>query len=384
MEKKRVSLNKLVGMDDNRRKGESNMKKQLLATAFAATLLLGTTSLQAQAKSFIDVPATHWAHAPIDTISNAGLISGYDDGTYRLNHPVTRAQSAKIVALAVKAKPTDDYILAYKDVTQAHGSYNHIKALTQRGVFPNSEAFHPNTPLKRGEMAKMIAISYNITLDDNDLISFKDVNKKDSNQPYITAIAELGITTTKQGGEFLPDEPVSRAHMAAFVTRAMEFDAKRKTGEIYYDTVKKQYVEKVYSIPESPPVAMVDSFATKTITLVNKERQTKQVAKLSHDKALSAIAQKKAEDMANNNYFAHQSPTFGSVGQMLDRFKYDWTAYGENIAKGYTTADSVVAGWVNSPGHYKNIMERTFTNIGSGYATDKDGTTYWVHIFSKK
>ena len=58
MEKKRVSLNKLVGMDDNRRKGESNMKKQLLATAFAATLLLGTTSLQAQAKSFIDVPAS--------------------------------------------------------------------------------------------------------------------------------------------------------------------------------------------------------------------------------------------------------------------------------------------------------------------------------------
>ncbi|MBD7984598.1 S-layer homology domain-containing protein [Sporosarcina sp. Sa2YVA2] len=358
------------------------MKKHILTTALAATLLITTTT--AQAKSFIDVPTTHWAHAPIDTISNAGLINGYDDGTYRLNHPVTRAQSAKIVALAINAKPTDDYKLAFKDVTQAHGSYNHIKALTQRGVFPNTETFNPNAPLKREDMAKMIAVAYNIILDDNDLISFKDVNKSNANYKYITAIAELNITTTKQGGEFLPTEPVTRAQMAAFVTRAMEFDAKRKTGEIYYDKTKKQYVEKIYTIPEAPPVAMEEPYALQSINLVNKERQQHKLTQLTHDKALTAIAQKKAEDMAKNNYFAHQSPTYGSVGQMLDRYKYDWTAYGENIAKGYTTSASVVDGWMNSPGHRANVLQSKFTNIGSGYATDKDGTTYWVHMFSKK
>jgi uncharacterized protein YkwD len=52
--------------------------------------------------------------------------------------------------------------------------------------------------------------------------------------------------------------------------------------------------------------------------------------------------------MANNNYFAHNSPTYGTVGNMLDHFGYDWMGYGENIAKGYTTAETVVRGWISS------------------------------------
>lgn len=356
------------------------MKKQLLTTAFAATLLFSSPSLQAQAKSFIDVPTTHWAHAPIDAISDAGVISGYDDGTYRLDQPVTRAQSAKIIALAIRAKPTDDFIPAFKDVSSGHFAYQYIRALTQRDIFSDGPAFHPNSSLTRGQMAKVITLSYDIIIDDNDRIAFKDVPESYGFHRYITTIAELGITTTKDGGEFAPNEPVTRGEMAAFIYRAMEFDAKRQTGDIYYDTSSKRYIEKTYSIPEPPE----ESLAIQTVNLVNKERQQQKLEKLSMDKELSAIAQKKAEDMAKNHYFAHQSPTYGSVGQMLDRFHYNWTAYGENIAKGYRKADATVDGWMNSQGHKENIMQSQFTNIGTGYATDKEGTTYWVHLFSRK
>ena len=127
---------------------------------------------------------------------------------------------------------------------------------------------------------------------------------------------------------------------------------------------------------------MDDSLAAQTINLVNNERQQQNLAALKQDNALSAIAQAKAEDMANNNYFAHNSPTYGTVGNMLDHFGYNWTAYGENIAKGYTSAETVVQGWMESPGHRANILQSRFTNIGTGYATDQNGTTHWVHLFS--
>ncbi|WP_060207158.1 S-layer homology domain-containing protein [Sporosarcina koreensis] len=359
--------------------------KLRMQTALLTTALLLTPAIQpAQAASFTDVPKSHWAYEPIDAISDLGIINGYPDGTYKLNQPVTRAQAAKIVALATKTKPTQNFTPDFNDVTPAHGAYDHIRALTERGIFNNGESFNPNASLTRGQMAKIITLAYNITVDDNDLVTFSDVRKINGYHSYITTIAELGITTTEQGGEFKPNDPVSRAHMAAFIQRAIEFDAKRKSGEIYYDQAQQKYVEKVYSIPEPPPSQMDDAQAAQTINLVNNERQQQNLAALKQDKALSAIAQAKAEDMAQKNYFAHNSPTYGSVGNMLDHFKYDWTAYGENIAKGYTTAKTVVQGWMDSPGHRANILQSRFTNIGIGYATDQNGTTYWVHIFATK
>ncbi|WP_432363765.1 S-layer homology domain-containing protein [Sporosarcina sp. UB5] len=359
--------------------------KLKFATALLTTALILTPATKpAEAATFTDVPTTHWAYYAIDAISNEGIINGYPDGTYKLNQPVTRAQAAKIVALATKTKPTQNFTPDYKDVTPAHGAYDHIRALTERGIFNNSEAFNPNASLTRGQMAKMITLAYDIIVDDNDLITFSDVRKINGYYSYITTIAELGITTTEQGGEFKPNDPVSRAHMAAFIHRAIEFDNKRKTGEIYYDYTEQKYVEKEYSIPEPPPSQMDDAQAALTINLVNNERRQQNLATLTEDKSLSAIAQAKAEDMANNNYFAHNSPTYGTVGDMLDHFNYNWTAYGENIAKGYTTAETVVQGWMESPGHRANILQSRFTNIGTGYATDENGIVHWVHLFSAK
>lgn len=354
------------------------MKKSTTAILLSAALLI-PTAIPAKAATFTDVPRSHWAYETIDNISDRGIINGYPDGTYRLNEPVTRAQAAKIVALAAKVKPSENFQPNFKDVTPAHGSYNHIRALTEQGVFNDGEAFKPNDPLTRGQMAKILVNAFDMIVDDNDLITFADVRKINGYYGYITTIAELGITTTEQGGMFKPNENVTRAQMAAFIQRTIDFDAKRKSGEIYYDKEKQRYVDKEYSIPEPPKVT-----ATDTIPLVNEERKKQNIPALKEDSALSKIAQVKAEDMVKNNYFAHQSPTYGSVGQLLDHFNYKWSGYGENIAQGYTTPKSVVEGWMNSTGHRANILNAKFTNIGIGYATDKNGDTYWVHIFTTK
>ncbi|MEK3935758.1 S-layer homology domain-containing protein [Sporosarcina sp. FSL W7-1349] len=357
------------------------MKKLLTTVMLSLTLAVSPTFTQAA--SFSDVPRSHWAFEAIHEISERGLINGYPDGTYRLNEPITRAQAAKIVALAIGATPSTNFKPRFQDVSPAHGSYDYIRALTERGIFNDADKFRPNDPLTRGQMAKILTLGYEITVDDNDFIRFRDVTKQSQYYGYITTIAELEITTTPPGGTFKPNDQLSRAHMAAFIQRAMEFDAKREKGLIHYDQAQKLYVETSKPITQ-PPVAQPADNATKTIGLVNEQRAKQGLKALTHDPELSKIAQAKAEDMAKNNYFSHTSPTYGSVEDMLDRFKYKWTAYGENIAMGYTSPADVVNGWMNSTGHRANILDAKFTHIGSGYATNAQGTTYWVHQFSRK
>ncbi|MEK5067172.1 CAP and S-layer homology domain-containing protein [Sporosarcina sp. FSL K6-1508] len=358
------------------------MKKWVPTAILSATLLL-TATPAAQAASFTDVPPAHWANKAIDNISKRGLINGYPDGTYRLNEPVTRAQAAKVVALAINAKPTATFKPSFQDVSPAHGSYDYIRALTERGIFSDGDKFHPNESLTRAQMAKILTLGYKIIVDDNDLIKFQDVIKLNQNYGYITTLAELGITTTEPGGMYKPNDNVSRAHMAAFIDRTTTFDLEREKGVIYYDKARQMYMDKKKPDP-MPPVIDSQDNALKTIDLVNKQRKQLDAKELIHDADLSAVAKAKAEDMAKNNYFDHKSPTYGTVDQMLNTFKYKWTAFGENIARGYIAPESVVKEWMITPTHRANIENKKFTHTGSGYATDAKGYTYWVNLFVQK
>jgi len=358
------------------------MKKHIPTLLLSATLLIAFQPA-AQAATFTDVPTAHWAHKAIDAISTRGLINGYPDGTYRLNEPVTRAQAAKVVALAINAKPTAAFKPSYQDVSPVHGAYDHIRALTERGIFTDGDKFRPNEPLTRAQMAKILTLGYKIIVDDNDLIKFQDVIKLNQNYGYITTLAELGITTTPPGGMYKPNDIVTRAHMAAFIDRTTKFELEREKGVIYYDKARSMYMDKSKPDP-IPPVVDTQDNAFKTVELVNKQRKQLGVKELILDAELSAIAKAKAQDMAKNNYFDHKSPIYGTVDEMLKKFNYKWTAYGENIARGYIAPESVVKEWMISPTHRANIENNNFTHVGTGYATDAKGKPYWVQLYTRK
>lgn len=367
----------------------------LTATAVAAVPV-------AQAAVFKDMPAGHYAEEAVAYMAANGIISGYPDGTYKPNAPVTRAQAAKMLAVALKAKPSASYKPDFTDVTPAHGSYDYIRALTEKGLFANLDKFNPNDALTRGQMAKLLVLGYDIITDDNDFIRFADVKKVNAAYAYIITIAELGITTTRPGAEFKPNEPVTRAQMAAFLYRTIQFDQKRAKGQITYDKAKKMYVDKPAAdkpAPEPPkpidpnpepkpeppkPAPNEPSLAAQTIINVNAERKANKVATLQADPALNRIASAKAEDMAKHGELSHTSPTYGDVPAMLAKFNYKWKAYGENIAAGYLTAKGVTDAWLDSPGHKENLMSDVFTHMGAGTATDSEGTIYWVNLYSKK
>lgn len=125
----------------------------------------------------------------------------------------------------------------------------------------------------------------------------------------------------------------------------------------------------------------LDTYEAKVGELVNLKRVAAGLEPLAININLSNVAEKKGEDMRDNNYFSHTSPTYGSPFDMMKTFGIKYMAAGENIAKGQRTPEAVMAGWMNSEGHRANIMNSNFTEIGIGCVTDSNGATYWVQMF---
>lgn len=123
------------------------------------------------------------------------------------------------------------------------------------------------------------------------------------------------------------------------------------------------------------------SIEKEVVRLVNIERQNEGLAPLAYNAELSKVARVKSQDMANKNYFSHNSPTYGDPFTMMKSHGIQYRTAGENIAKGYSSAQSVVNGWMNSSGHRANILNPSFGKIGVGYV-NANGTTYWTQMFT--
>lgn len=85
-------------------------------------------------------------------------------------------------------------------------------------------------------------------------------------------------------------------------------------------------------------------------------------------------------DMAANNYFSHTSQDGRNAGQRITGAGYAWSAYGENIAAGQTSAQAVVDGWLASPGHCANIMNASYADMATACVASSTSTyrTYWT------
>ena len=123
------------------------------------------------------------------------------------------------------------------------------------------------------------------------------------------------------------------------------------------------------------------AYEKEVVRLVNVERRRAGLSELSYDWQLSRVARYKSQDMRQNNYFSHTSPTYGSPFQMMKSFGISYRSAGENIAKGQATPQAVVDAWMSSPGHRANILNASFTHIGVGYVADG---RYWTQMFISK
>lgn len=121
-----------------------------------------------------------------------------------------------------------------------------------------------------------------------------------------------------------------------------------------------------------------NTFEAQILALVNQERKSRGLTQLTRYAPLEASARIRAEEITRS--FSHTRPGGKSCFTAIS-YKVSWG--GENIASGYSSAESVMNAWMNSPGHRKNILNANFRELGVGVC-EKGGKLYWVQMFTKK
>ena len=114
---------------------------------------------------------------------------------------------------------------------------------------------------------------------------------------------------------------------------------------------------------------------------INAYRVSKGLNPLTHSPELLKSARKHSQEMADGTMpFGHTG--FQWRAEEIQK-QVPFTAIAENVAYGQQTADEVTQGWVNSPGHCKNI-EGTFTHTAIGAISNRSGVVYFTQLFIAK
>lgn len=123
------------------------------------------------------------------------------------------------------------------------------------------------------------------------------------------------------------------------------------------------------------------------LCIVNAERTARGLNALAQDGALERAAQGHSEDMVTRGFFDHVGPDGRDAGGRIDAAGYAWGAYAENIAAGQSTPRRVMAAWMNSAGHCRNILDPGVTELGVGVAalaaTLPGGAGTWTQNFGR-
>ncbi|KAK9716837.1 hypothetical protein K7432_006625 [Basidiobolus ranarum] len=111
---------------------------------------------------------------------------------------------------------------------------------------------------------------------------------------------------------------------------------------------------------------------------VNQERQKVGAPSLKLDSRLVAAAQAHSDYQARTKTLTHDEGS-ADPAERIRKAGVKYSAYGENVASGYSTIQQVMKGWMNSDGHRKNILNARFTHMGSGFNNNGD---YWTQDFA--
>lgn len=164
----------------------------------------------------------------------------------------------------------------------------------------------------------------------------------------------------------------------------------------YIGAVSKKYIKPIYpntgtgtglnnndSNNNTTNTTNLTSDEWEVFNLINQQRSQNGLSPLKIDYEVQRVARIKAQDMVNNNYFSHTSPTYGSPFNMLNNFKVSYRTAGENIA-GNSSNSAAVTAWMNSSGHKANILNSSFNYTGIGVINGSKYGKIYVQMFIGK
>jgi hypothetical protein len=194
----------------------------------------------AAAVEFPDVPADYWARPFIDDLSRRGIITGLEDGTYRPEQPVTRAQFAALIQ-SILPPDQSQAAIAFNDVNADYWATPAINAAVQAGFlrgYPDG-SFQPDQPVSRVQVLASLVNGLQLSpaATTNIVNQFADADQIPNwANPVVATATEEGLVVNYPDVDQLsPNQPATRAEIAAIVYQALE-----ATGQV--PPIQSQYV----------------------------------------------------------------------------------------------------------------------------------------------
>lgn len=192
--------------------------------SLAAAFVLAFSAFSAPAKAvvtFDDLFATDPFAYEIIYLYEEGIISGYPDGTFRPNAPVTRGQAVTMIGRALELDGTKR-ATPFSDVSAGHPFSGYIASAAELGIttgYPNG-TFRPNLAITRGQAAVMLdrAIDFPEAPDN----TFKDMAPNMYSFDAVSRLAYQGVIKGYPDNTFRQNLNVTRAQFSAFLARAIE------------------------------------------------------------------------------------------------------------------------------------------------------------------
>lgn len=167
-----------------------------------------------------------------------------------------------------------------------------------------------------------------------------------------------------------------------------------QTNSDYIGCVSSKYIKLIYPKTSSSSGGSTSGTTTKNngdltsdelevFNLINAKRTANGLSPLNIDNELQNVARVKAKDMVDNNYFSHNSPTYGTPFNMMKNFGISYKTAGENIA-GNSSNKGAVEAWMNSEGHRANILNGSYNYTGVAVVKSTKYGKIYVQMFIGK
>jgi uncharacterized protein YkwD len=337
----------------------------LFSPNFPVPSVLGQNSVQ-----FSDIFSS-WAQPEILKLAQAGIVSGYPDGTFRPQAPVTRAEFARMVVSSF-ASPSESPP-SFKDVPQDFWASRFISGAQLMGWitgFPDG-TFRPQEPVTR---AQALAVLARIGGWKEEAWTYP-IPSSSWALGFVAAALSKGIIRESDpywdGTNNFADFPCQRQEIAAFLERTLE-------------QLRPSLLSQV-EVQGETATTILGEKEEYLLSLINSEREKAGLNQLRWDSTLAEFAREYAEEMGTNGFFSHVSPISGSFQERAKvLFEKGFIFVGENIARIANTSSypyqsilsSIHNSFMNSPTHRDNILNPNWNLVGIGIWTDGN----WLYL----
>lgn len=385
--------------------------KKLASAMIILTLSATAVAFPAEAKTFSDVPQSHWAYSVIDEASDDGIMNGKAAGVFAPNATLTRAEYATML---YNLAPESDVMKLVHGSTADNGLYDvdgnawyadTVSWAVARGVFKNNDgSFSPNRTITREEMAVATYEFLHKYCDgkfvlDSIYKGFTDdaAFSSSANRDKVYILVNNGVIAGKSDGSFDPQGSLTRAEAAAMAVRVADIVA----SEAPADTLEMSAEQTLAS-----GSAQITSDEKNFIDLLNNERASAGVHQLKVSPLLMEAAEIRAREVVEkcasitydefcsyDSSFFHARLDGSRAYTVLDDVMDNSTtllssriSYGENLARRWGTKPfSPQEGFnclMTSQAHVDNMLDSMYDYVGVAHYSDGQHAV-WVQVFAR-